>query len=167
MFEKSTEFTKNMINNLSKDDQKVVLDMLDRDLEENHEWYEKMTYAEKPDALKLRDSKLEDSRKGLLVDRIDNILPIKDEILVETDSEQDYTESGIVIKQKQWRQSVIVKIIKIGRDTTLEAEEGDMIVIHDAYFWKQNWTKSKRLYYNGKTYLLIKKEHVLGVLYDR
>lgn len=129
-------------------DEKVNKDIWKEELDLNHEWWEQMSYVDKPQVFIDRDNKKELERKGYITNKLFNPLP--GFIFVKMENKQ---QSSLIIYESRHKDDK--NICNIIKSTVKEYKENDRVII-DVSKIKQ------RFNYNDDIYLIVKKEDIIG-----
>lgn len=143
-----------MINDLITDyryDPSVIKDDLQRDLEDNHEFYEEMSVVDKPEYLKREHAAIDEQKKGIKTEVLPN--PLKDMVIVELEIEKK-RDSGIVLATNK-KDSEFAIIRALNASSQYDFKIGDRVVI-------QIGREKGRLNING-IHLVLNKDFVLAV----
>ena len=143
-----------MLNGLVNDfryDEQMIQDDLNRDLDENHEWYEKMSYVEKPESLKREHAAIDERLKGTFIDNLPT--PLKNYVIVKIEVEKK-SSSGLLLatNKKESNFAVVKSIHKDETDFKLE----DRVVIE--------LNKEKGRFNVNGIHLVLHKKFILGIL---
>jgi len=140
----------------TKFDQQAVDDAWHQEMDENHEWWEKMEYVDKPETYVRRDNKIENMRRGFIVDTIGT--PMNNMVIIDMDKPQLKTSTGIYLTDVRAQPDVNTgTVVSLCPGSDYDVSVGD----HVCFDLR---AVRHRMYKDG-IYLIIYKEGVLGI-YD-
>jgi len=135
-------------------DEQRIEDDWHREMDENHEWWERMQYVDKPESFKRRDALKETARKGLLVNDIGT--PMKDMVIIAMDIPETKTKSGILLAPTTLHPDTNMgRVTALNPNSEYEFKTGDRVVF-------ELRSVKHRLNRNG-IHVIISKEGVLAV----
>jgi co-chaperonin GroES (HSP10) len=133
----------------------IVKDDLERDLDDNHEFYEKMRYVDKPNFVIREENAKEAYRRGAIIDEA-NWTPLKDMVIIKMEPDRKDFKIEIADLRPVKMDSNIGYIVNINPESKYDFNIGDKVVF--------NPSKSKYRYFMDKhTHIIIDKKEVIAV----
>lgn len=142
-------------------DPQAIADDAKRDMDENHEWYERMSAVDKPSNLVARDEARRSRRRGWHVDKMPQ--PFDHEVIVSISKPK--VSTPIFVVSNQSTESPIVTIVAVGSQCPSYLQEGQSVVV-DAYkyMYGHNYLNTYRFMFNDLLLMRVKCDDIMAVV---